>query len=272
MPHLTLEDQIHPSDRPRARRYGPGESVRARLHEAAARVMAECGPRIALQPILIEAKVTSPRSIGAYSNIEALLADLLADHLLRLGAAVGAAEQEGAGAKPAALLERLILAWLDAAAAEPARHRVFLTCVHVLPDAVQRSLELRRRVAIEQMQAALSAAVPALRPESLLALYPLFCRMLSDVTIWPEPPAAEERRADARRIAGALLAIAEAEAAGHWPRLGRTEGPDPTLPPVTLDCRQIRRRFRHVLDAVLQGADIAITRRRRLVARIVPAR
>lgn len=77
------------------------------------------------------------------------------------------------------------------------------------------------------------------------------------------------RGADARRITAILLATAAAETAGFWPALGKTTGAG--VRTLTLDVRTARARMSEVLKAAELGADIAITRHGRRVARVVGA-
>lgn len=268
---LTLED--HPRSRA-AKRPPAGAINRQRQRAAAAQLFAERGTGIPLSIIRTAAGATAAWGPGTYLSTADLLADLLTDHLLALSAAVAAAQDAAAHLPPEALLERLIRAYLDAVAAAPHAHRAFLFCTHHLPEEQRRALDLRLRIVIETMQAALAAAVPALaaNPEAPLLLFPTIRAVLSDPFGWPVPPEAAQRQADGRRLAGMLIAAAEAEATGVWPRLGRVAGAEPGLDPIALTCRRARARFRDVLRAAEAGADVTITRRGKPVARVLATR
>ncbi len=138
----------------------------------------------------------------------------------------------------------------------------------------RRDLDLRLRIIIELMQAAIIAAVPEIGAwsDAALLFYPLIRGLLCDPFHWIDRPEPERRRADARRLAGMLIAAAEAEATGFWPCCGAVDGAGLAFDPVTIDSRQARIRLRELLDAAALGADITITRRRKPVARVVRAR
>jgi AcrR family transcriptional regulator len=266
-PDHDLLSRSRNSPRPRA-----SVADRQRMCAVGARLFAAIGPAVGMTQIRTEAKVHNT-SHGAHPTKQDLLADLLTEHLAALGAAVARAEEVAAGLAPEALLERLILAWMDGVAAAPDAHRAFLLCAHILPPDTQRALDLYRRIAIEQIQSALTAAVPALadHPEASLALYPLIRLLLSDPYSWPAPPESAERQSAARRLAGMLIAAAEAETLGHWPRLGLTQGPERGRPPLAVSYNQARVRLREILDGAEAGRDTIITRRGRVIARVVQA-
>jgi hypothetical protein len=247
------------------------DSVRARMRAAALPLLAALGPGLSIARIRAEARIHHPH--GGYPTVAALLADALSEHLHRLNHAVAAAEARTAALRPEARLEQLILAWSDTAAAAPDAHRVFLLCAHAVPPDTQQTLETYRRLAIERMEAALAAAVPALaaRPEAALALYPLIRLLLSDPHAWPAPPDAEQRQSAARRLAGMLIAAAEAEATGHWPRLGAATGPAQNEPPPTLTAHQARANWSALLHDVGLGREFLITRHGHPAARLVRA-
>ncbi len=270
---LAIDDAIRRRSADRSR---PSTAAvnRQRQRVAAARLFAEIGPNITMYRVRIAAGFSNGNGAGFYPTIEELLADLLTEHLAALTDAVCVAHDDAARFAPEHLLERTIRAWLDVTAASPHAHRAFLFCAHTLPEQRRRDLDIRLRVIIEMMQDAIAAAVPALaaRSDAALILFPTIRAMLSDPFQWLEPPDPALRQADARRLTGMLLAAAEAEAAGVWPRCGGLEGAAPGIPPATIDCRQTRTRLREVLDGAEAGQDITITRRGKPVARVIRVR
>ncbi|MEO9188787.1 MAG: type II toxin-antitoxin system prevent-host-death family antitoxin [Acetobacteraceae bacterium] len=247
---------------------------RERQRFAAARLFAELGPNVTLWRVRSSAGISNGNAAGSYQTIEELLNDVLTEHLAALSNAVSAAHDDAARFAPEHLLERLIRAWLDAVAESPHAHRTFLFCRHAVGEAARRDLDIRLRVIIELMQAAIAAAVPALsaKSDAALTMFPVIRAALSDPFRWLPPAEPETRQADARRLAGMLLAAAEAEANGAWPRCGAVEGAGRAFNPATLDCRQARIRLREVLDAAEAGGDITITRRGKPVARVIRVR
>ncbi|MEO8714451.1 MAG: type II toxin-antitoxin system prevent-host-death family antitoxin [Acetobacteraceae bacterium] len=269
---IEASSRVRPSDR--QSRAPAGANQRDRQRIAGARLFAELGPTITLWRVRSAAGISNGNAAGSYQTVEELLADVLTEHLHALGNAVCAAHDDAARFAPEYLLERLIRAWFDAAAEARHAHRTFLSCTHALPEAPRRDIDLRLRIIIELMQAAIAAAVPALaeKSDAALILFPVIRAALSDPFQWLAPPDPGLRQADARRITGMLLAAAEAEAAGAWPRCGAVEGADRGFNPVTLDCRQTRVRLREVLDGAEAGGDITITRRGKPIARVIRVR
>lgn len=243
---------------------------RERQRVAAARLFAELGPEVSLWRIRTAAGLSGP---GVYQTRDEVLADIVTEHLIALGRAVGAAQDDNAMLAPPHLLERLVLGWLDAAARAPDEHRTLLFCAHVLPEQTRRDIDLRLRIILEVIQAAVLAALPASAGWSDAALlFPLIRGLLCDPFHWIDRPGPERRQADARRLAGMLIAAAEAEATGFWPRCGAVDGAGLAFDPVAIDTHQARVRLRELLDAAGMGADITITRRGKPAARMVRAR
>ncbi|HET6184660.1 MAG TPA: type II toxin-antitoxin system prevent-host-death family antitoxin [Acetobacteraceae bacterium] len=233
-------------------------------------VLAALGPGVSMNRICAAARVA--HGTPAYADTAALLAEALGEHLTALARSVEAAEAAADGLGPEARLERLLRAWIDSAAAAPDAHRAFLFCTHALPAEAGRGIELYRQLVVEQVEAALAAAVPAYAAckDAPLAFHPLIRHLLSDPNAWPVPPEPEARRACARRFAGMLIAAAEAEAAGYWLRLGAASGGNgEVLPP--LAAHLVRENWAAVLHDVSTGREFLITRHGRPVARIVPA-
>ncbi len=266
--------EARPEKAPKPTRAAVEAENRRRQLQAAARLFARQGPRITLDAVRSAAGVGHSMP-GVYVSVETLLEDLLIDHLLALTGAVCTAQDHFGDRAPEVLLEQLIRAWLEAMSLNLDAHRAYLFCRHRLNEQQQRALDLRLRLIIELMQAALSAAVPALpaaRPDAALLLFPAIRAALSDPYHWPDPPDPAMRQADARRITGMLIAVAEAEAIGHWPRLGRLEGAEPGTPRIELSVRRARAGFRELLDAAEEGADILIKRRGKPAVRMVGER
>lgn len=275
MPEVLAADRpFHARHGDRRPRPPAGMAQRERQRIAGARLFAELGPNVTIFRVRAAAGVGYATGPNAYQTIGELLADILTEHLFTLGNAVCAAHDDAARFAPEHLLERLIRAYLDAAAEAPHAHRAFLFCAHALPEAPRRDLDIRLRVIIELMQDAIAAAVPGLsaKSDAALILFPVIRAVLSDPFRWLPTAEPEARQADARRLAGMLLAAAEAEATGAWPRCGAVDGAGRSFNPVTLDCRQARIRLREVLDAAEAGGDITITRRGKPVARVIRVR
>lgn len=247
---------------------------RERQRAAAARLFAELGPDISMWRIRTAAGVSHGNGAGAYQTRDEVLGDILTEHVIALSNAVAVAQDDHARLAPAHLLERLIHAWLEAAARAPDAHRALLFCAHALPEQARRDLDLRLRITIELMQDAIIAAVPEIGAwsDAALLFYPLIRGLLCDPFDWNDRPEPGRRQTHARRLAGMLIAAAEAEATGFWPRCGAVDGAGLAFDPVTIDTRQARIRLRELLDAAELGADITITRRRKPVARVVRAR
>ncbi len=266
--------ETRPGRMPKPSRAAIEAANRRRQLAAAARLFARQGSQVPLTAVRSAAGV-GHNMPGVYASVEILLEDLLTEHLLALCGAVCTAQDHFGDRAPEVLLEQLIRAWLEAMSHGLDAHRVWLFCRHRLSETQQRALDLRLRLIIELMQAALSAAVPALpakRPNAALLMFPAIRAALSDPFHWPDPPDPAVRRADARRITGMLIAVAEAEAIGHWPRLGRLEGAEPGTPRIELNSRRARTEFRELLDAAEAGADILITRHGKPVVRMVGER
>jgi prevent-host-death family protein len=249
-----------------------GWVARLRQRKAAARLFAERGLGVTLAGVRTAAGVGATSGAGAYLSIEELLYDLLTDHVFALSRAVCAAQEAHSRLPPEMLAERLIEAYLDAVAAGPDAHRAFLFCAHHLPEERRRGLDARLRFIIEMIHAALAEAVPGLAgaSDSALRLFPAIRAALANPFHWPMAPEPAARAAEARRLAGMLIAAAEAEAAGSWRRLGRLAGAEPGMPPIDVSSRHVRPQLRVLLDAAEEGAEITITRHGRPVARLGP--
>lgn len=210
-----------------------------------------------------------------YGSGGEVLTDIVDAHLIDLthevGAAHDAAHAPGAEASPVRRLELLLRAFLDAINVRVDEHRAFLFCVHAMPEHARNSVLLRFQIVLETIRDVLAAAVPGLAAdvrakEIMLAT---IRTVLSDPWRWPKRHGPEQLQAEARRLAGMLLAAARAETARDWPALGSAGGACLTLKALTLDVRTARGRFSEMLKAAELGADITLTRRGRRVARVV---
>ncbi len=256
-----------------ARRPGAADR-RQRLARVAARLFAAEGvDAIPMSRVAATAGLQSGAALNLYATREDMLADLLVAYLADLDAAVAAAHDR-AGPGPEHRLEAVLRAVLDAVAARPDEHRAFLFCIHRLPERDRRAILLRFQVVLETVHGPLAAAIPGLasRPAASETLLGTIRTLLSDPWRWPLPQEPATNQAEARRLAGMLLAAAAAETAGGWPALGAVAGADPAIAPVTLDCRTARARWSEVLRAAESGVDVTVTRRGRRVARVIATR
>lgn len=282
MPPSDLPESIlggpRPGELPSVRRWSggdlrrPGGADRKRQLRAAAAPLfaAEGTGGVTLVRVSLAAGHTAGGAANQYASCQDLLTDVIFVHLDELTEAVGTAH-DAADASPGRLLETMLRGFLDQIAARPSEHRAFLFCVHALPERDRRAALLRYQILLEMIRDGLVAAVPALaaRTEPSEFLLGAIRTVLSDPWCWPMPREPEQRQADSRRLAGMLLAAAEAEATGRWPALGGTAGADPSLPALTLDASTARARWSEVLKAARLGADITLTLRGRKVARVV---
>ncbi len=246
-----------------------------RVRETAARLFAEHGVEaVGLTRISDAAGLARPVAGQFYRGRQDLLAELLLDHLDRLTKAVCSAQDSHADAAPEVLVEVLVRAWLECVAAEPDQHRALIVNAHCLDGPARERAALRHLLVLETVYGALAAAVPGLadRAEAMAPLLATLRALLSDPWVWHERPDRPQRLAAARRIAGMMLAAARAQASGAWEALGRVEGAAPWRGRLTLECRDARARMRELLDAAEAGAEVVITRRGRISARVVGAR
>jgi hypothetical protein len=194
--------------------------AKRRVRQVAARLYAEYGAA-AIGRRKVAVTVGRDRDmVGRFYPEDAdLLMDVVAEHVWALNAAVCKAFDVPA-AGPFERLEAVIRAWLEQVAAEVAEHRCLLFCVRHLPEAMRRQVTVKYEVVLETVMQGLGEVVPGLadrRPvvESLLGTARA---LLSDVGWWPDGMAMADRARSARRIAGMLVAAAEAEMAGEWGR------------------------------------------------------
>ncbi len=249
----------------------PGDrEVKRRTRQAAARLYAEYGAA-GISRRRVAAVVGRDRELLArlYPEDADLLLDVLVEHVWALDAAVcRAIDAPAIGAFER--LEAVIRGWLDQAAAEWAEHRCLLFCVRTLPEAMRQSAVLKYRMLLETVMELLGGVVPGLagRGSAVESLLGTARALLSDVGWWPDGLAREERARAARRIAGMLVAAAEAEVAGEWRRGCPAAGAlDERLHLV--ESHVARARFAGLLDAVAEGAEVVVKRRGKCVARVV---
>ncbi len=248
-----------------------GTLTREAIREHAAELFASFGVgAVGLSRVADFAHVGNGAVRRHYATRADLLADVLEHHVFGLFDRVMAAAE---AAEPgAARLEAVVFAWLDHLAREPHAHRTFLTSVHLTEQEWRAMLLGRVLFLLNTVVDAVANSVPGLadRPEARPPLLKTAQTLLCDPAIWPHPPNAQERRNDARRLTGLLLAAAQAELVGEWPALGPTAAP--LLSPRTVDSWQARSRFKELLEDVRAGQEVIITRYGRPAAKLIAAR
>ena len=203
--------------------------------------------------------------------LEAVLNDFVADLNTDVGAAHDAAHAPDADPAPERRLEAVVAGFIEAATRHADAHRAFLVCVHRVAETERGTLLLRYQVVLESVRDLLAAAVPALaeNAEASDTLLGTIHTLLSDPWRWRSPRGPRERQAEARRVAGLLLAAAIAETTGVWPALGTIAGNRTGLKSLTIGVRTARARFSEMLKAAEFGMDITLTRHGKRVARMV---
>jgi AcrR family transcriptional regulator len=247
----------------------PPEVQRRRLlRETAAPLFAEFGvAAVGLSRVALVAGVGKGTAERCFLNRDELLYDLLGEHVLALNATVCTAFDAAAPEGPWVQLDAVVAAWLEHVARHCAAHRCLLFCAHLLvPDRRER-VAIRLRVLMETMMEPLVAATPGLaaRTAAVESLLATLASLLNDTGFWPEPPAAEARAERAQLITGMMRAAAAAVMAGGWQGLGGTG------PAQVLDGSAVRARWREVLAAVGDGAEVVVTQRGKRVALVVRA-
>ncbi len=248
-----------------------GQLTRQTIREHAAELFAAFGVgAVGLSRVADFAHIGDGALRTHYASRADLLADVLEYHVTGLFDRVCAAFE--AASPGTERLEAVIFAWLDHLAREPHEHRTFLTSAHLLEQEWRTIVLDRVLYLLNTVVEALVEAVPGLadRPEARPPLLKTAQTLLADPAIWPTPPGAQERRRDARRLTGLLLAAARAELAGVWPALGPTQAP--LMSPRTVDSGQARSRFKELLGDVQAGQEVIITRYGRPAAKLIAAR
>ena len=236
---------------------------------------AEGAAALTISRLTTAARMQPGTVANIYASCQEVLADVIDTHLLDLTQEVGAAHDDAHAPKadpaPVRRLEILVRAFLDAIAARADEHRVFLFCVHALPERQRESVLLRYQIVLEMVRDVLAAAIPGLADNAAAAetLLGTIRTMLSDPWRWPRPHSPEQRQTEARALAGMLLAMARAEIAGAWPDLGGVAGADLSMRPISIGLGVARTRFSEVVKAAELGADITLIRRGRRVARVL---
>jgi len=203
--------------------------------------------------------------------LEAVLDAFITDLNIEVGAAHDAAHAPDADPAPERRLEAVVAGFIEAVTRNEDAYRSFLFCVHRLEERQRNSLLLRYQVILEAIRDLLAAIVPALAENAVAGetLLGTIRALLSDPWRWRSPQGPEERRAEARRVAGLLLAAATAETTGVWPALGTIAGNRTGLKSLTIGVRSARARFSEMLKAAEFGMDITLTRHGKRVARMV---
>ncbi|MDR3536869.1 MAG: TetR/AcrR family transcriptional regulator [Acetobacteraceae bacterium] len=157
-----------------------------------------------------------------YGTREELLGDLVADHLLELTQRVCAAFDASGEAPPAARMTAMLLALLDGIAADPHAHAVATHGSLALSARDREATSLRWQVLLSTLAEPLIASSPTLaeRPRLAAALVQCVAGGCGDAQAWFAGLDGLDRGAQARRLAGMLLAGAGAERDGHGPAGG----------------------------------------------------
>ena len=147
--------------RSRAKDYG--EKREAMLHRAALVFARDGYDRASMAGLAAECGVSKALLYHYYASKEALLSDIVRNHLERLIEAVEAADP-GAG-DPAARLRALVGALLDAYRDADAEHRVQIEALRLLPEAEQEELKGLERRLVTLFAEAIRALGPAVFDE-----------------------------------------------------------------------------------------------------------
>jgi len=241
----------------------------------AALFAAESADAATLSRLALAGGVHPTTLVRIYPSVEAVLQAVLdafiTDLNTEVGAAHDAAHAPDADPAPERRLEAVVAGFIEAVTRNEDAHRSFLVCVHRLEERERNSLLLRYQVILESIRDLLAAIVPALAENAVAGetLLGTIRALLSDPWRWRSPQGPEERRAEARRVAGLLLAAATAETTGVWPALGTIAGNRTGLKSLTIGVRSARARFSEMLKAAEFGMDITLTRHGKRVARMV---
>ncbi|MDN2566557.1 TetR/AcrR family transcriptional regulator [Aquibium sp. A9E412] len=147
--------------RSRAKDY---DDKRAAMLHQAAQVFARDGyDRASMAQLAAELGVSKALLYHYYASKEALLFDIVHDHLATLVEAVEAADRPEA--EPEARLERLVAALLEAYRDADAEHKVQINALRLLPEADQQRLKTLER----QLVATFADAVMRLDPPAFAA-------------------------------------------------------------------------------------------------------
>lgn len=156
--------------RSRAKDYD--EKREAMLHRAATAFARDGYDRASMAGLAAECGVSKALLYHYYASKEALLSDIVRNHLERLIEAVEAADP--GGGEPAVRLRALVGALLDAYRDADAEHRVQIEALRLLPQAEQEELKaLERRLvalfaeAIRALSPAAFEARPLLKPVTM---------------------------------------------------------------------------------------------------------
>ena len=238
---------------------------RARVREAAARLLVERGPGGATKRAVLDAAgVHHSEAARLVGSVEALLQEILAEFLHGLGIAVGGAFDRSGERGPLGRLEAVVAAWVEHAARHRAAYRLLTTGLTGLGPADRAHIASKLDSVLEMVGEALRAVMglDAL-PEGLDRA---MRRLLLDG--WADESGPEERTAMARRIAGMLACGVVAEATGLWPGLGPIEG---SVRQEVVESAVVRLRFGEVLAFAASGGEVLVRRYGRVVAKVVAA-
>ena len=156
----------------RSRASDHGEKRDAILHRAAVVFARDGYDRASMARLAAECGVSKALLYHYHASKEALLFDILLNHLTALVKAVE--EADDASLPPEARLEGLVLALLEAYRDADAEHKVQLTALKLLPEAEQERLKaLERRLVrvfadvVETIDPTAFAGTPLLKPVTM---------------------------------------------------------------------------------------------------------
>ena len=157
---------------PRSRAKDHDEKREAILHRAAAVFARDGYDRASMAMLAAECRVSKALLYHYHASKEALLFDIVQNHLQALLDAVD--EADDTGLAPEARLERLVAALLEAYRDADAEHKVQLAALRLLPQAEQDRLKaLERRLvavfadAVRALDPALFEGKPLLKPVTM---------------------------------------------------------------------------------------------------------
>jgi hypothetical protein len=240
---------------------------RQAIRQAAARLLAAGEPpTINRQQLAADLAITREALNLLYPSDAELITDILAEFAHALVTTVCAAFDAAQPLGALARLEAVIRAWLDHLAAHPIQHRAFLAALPRLEEPHRTTITSKYQSATDTLADALYPAILGLQatPPAVLT---------TATTLLNESWALSHRAVEplsqtARRIAAILITIGTAEATGHWPGFGPPVGVGPRGQRA-IPCRQARTQFHDLLDYVSEGGEVILSRRGKIVAKVV---
>jgi len=195
----------------------PGTWMKRReILGAAARLADEEGIwRLSVRAVAKSMHLVGPTLSYYFPNREAMVAEIVTEHLYTLTQRVGDAIDGAAEGGPAAELEAFATAFLTLALTERHEHRLMIRSGDVLPARDRRGVGLRWAILRELVEERLVGAVPALadRSEAARALAMGLLSALSGAALWDQPGGETAVRDLAAVLVGAALAGAAGQLA-----------------------------------------------------------